>query len=587
MQNKLTYFVAGCLLFLMFLAAFFSMQKDALTFDELAHIPAGYSYLSQQDYRVNPEHPPLIKDLSALPLLFLDLNFPSESQVWKQTDSAPAWWIQFDLGTKFIYDSGNNPVEIIFWSRLPIIAILLILGFFIFKWTKELAGNLPALMALTLFVFSPNFLAHGRLVTTDVGAALGTVLATYFWLKFLYAPGRKNIILASVFLGLAMLMKFSLILLIPFFGLITIAFSLLNSGPNKLKILLNYVLKAVLIGIIALIFVIWPVYQIHTLNYPAEHQLRDTSADLAPNQMTALKNINIWMSDKPILRPIAQYMRGIMMATQRTVFGNTVYFLGEISASAWWYYFPVIYFLKVPLAFHLLTLLVLKGLILTNRRKIFLGSFKSWIKNNFTVFSLILFVLFYWLVAITSNLNIGIRHILPIFPFTYILVVLGLKKLIATSQSFKKPLLVIVLLSVIWYAGSSVSAFPNYIPYYNEAAGGQKEEYKYAVDSNYDWGQDFYKLVDFVKENNIEKIHLDYFGGESPEYWLGEKYLKLNPKEIKSPPKGWIAVSVNQLQGGTAKPVPEFDQETGYYDWLTAYNPVKKIGYTILVYYIE
>src|SRR4030042_1870231 len=128
MSNKLTYIIAGFLIFVMFLTAFFSMKETSLTFDELAHIPAGYSYLTEQDYRINPEHPPLLKDIAALPLLFLDLNFPSKDQTWLQTDSAPAWWVQFDLGTKFIYGSDNNPKEIIFWSRIPTIAIFLFLG---------------------------------------------------------------------------------------------------------------------------------------------------------------------------------------------------------------------------------------------------------------------------------------------------------------------------------------------------------------------------------------------------------------------------------------------------------------------------
>lgn len=587
MSNKLTCILAGLLILIMFGAAFLSMKKDSLTFDELAHIPAGYSYLTQKDYRVNPEHPPLIKDISAIPLTFLNLNFPSKDQVWLQENSAPAWWVQFDLGTKFIYESENNPKDIIFWARFPMIIILLILGFFLFKWTRELAGNWPALMVLTIFSFSPTFLANGRLVTTDVGAALGAVLATYFWLKFLYNPKMLNIILAGLFFGIAMLFKFSLVLLIPFFGVITIVYPLINHlSGRKFKDLLNYIFKAVLIGLIALIFVIWPIYQFHTLNYPPEQQKRDTIADLAPNQMTSLKNFNIWMSDKPVLRPFAQYLRGVMMASQRTFFGNTVYFLGEISADAWRYYFPLIFLLKVPLAFHAIIILVLAGIIyLFFKNRVLI---KSWVKENFTAFSLVIFILIYWTTAVMGNLNIGVRHLLPTFPFIYILAVLGLKEVISKAgPKIKKILITIISLLLVWYAASSILAFPHYISYYNEIAGGYQNGYKSAVDSNYDWGQDFYRLLAFVEKNNIDKIHLDYFGGESPKYWLGDKYIKLNPKEIKEPPKGWVAVSVNQLMGGIAEPVPGFDQEIGYYDWLNKYTPVARAGYSIFIYKIE
>jgi len=587
MSNRLTYIFAGLLIIIMFLTAFSSAKKDALTFDELAHIPAGYSYLTKQDYRVNPEHPPLLKDFSAIPLTFLNLNFPSQDENWLQKNSAPAWWVQFDLGTKFIYESGNNPQEVIFWSRLPMILMTLLLGLFIFKWTKELADNKTALAVLIIFCFSPSILANGRLVTTDMGAAIGTVLATYFWLKFLYKPKFLNIIFATLFFGIAMLCKFSLILLIPFFGIITIIYALIFSKPNqKMRNIFDYVVKAIFIGLMALIFIIGPIYQLHIQNYPAEQQKRDTIADLAPGELKTIKQLDIWMIDQPILRPLSQYLRGVLMASQRTIFGNTVYFLGEISSSAWWYYFPIIFLLKIPTAFLLISLMVLIGLIFLLFKHGLSG--KKWIKENFTIFSFLIFIIIYWATAIFSNLNIGIRHLLPSIPFIFMLVIIGLKYIIQSVQGKKKKLIISTgIILFIWYIISSLLSFPYYISYYNELAGGSENGYKYAVDSNYDWGQDFYRLLTFVEKNNIDKIYLDYFGGENPKYWLGEKYIQLKPKEIKKAPKGWIAVSINQLQGGIAKPVPGFDQETGFYNWLKDYEPVARMGYSIFVYKIE
>ena len=138
-----------------------------------------------------------------------------------------------------------------------------------------------------------------------------------------------------------------------------------------------------------------------------------------------------------------------------------------------------------------------------------------------------------------------------------------------------------------WYIFSSISTFPHYLSYYNKLGGGTQEGYKIAGDSNYDWGQDFYRLLAFVEKEKIEKIYLDYFGGEDEEYWLGEKYIRLNPKEIEKPPKGWLAVSVNQLMGGISEPSPHFDQETGYYDWLKKYTPLARAGHSIFIYKIE
>jgi len=121
MTQKTTNVVAFLLLSIMFISAFSSYLGDSLTMDELSHIPAGYSYLSQKDFRINPEHPPLIKDLAAFPLLFLNLNFPSDSDSWNKEVNS-----QWRYGWELLYNSGNNPEQMIFWARLPMVFVLLV-----------------------------------------------------------------------------------------------------------------------------------------------------------------------------------------------------------------------------------------------------------------------------------------------------------------------------------------------------------------------------------------------------------------------------------------------------------------------------
>ena len=591
LNNKITNLIALFLLIVMALTAFSSMKQDSLTFDELAHIPAGYSYLTKQDYRINPEHPPLIKDIPAVPLLFLDLNFPDDKPVWTQKEQAPAWWVQFDLGNQFLYHSENNPRDIIIWSRSAMILLLVFIGWFLFFWSRKLGGNLVALGTLFLFSFSPTFLAHGRLVNTDTGAVLGSLIAIFFWLKFLKEPNWKNILKAGLGFGLAMILKFSLVLLIPFFAVVTFIYVLLFSEKRKEipKQIIIYASKAVLAGLIGVVFIIWPVYQLHVLDYPPEQQLRDTIADISGHPIPLMTDINIWMTEQEPLRGLAQYLRGILMASQRTMWGNTAIFMGEISADSWLLYFPLLYLLKIPLAFHLLSFLALIGVFWKIKELIKKRNFILFIKNNFIVLAFFTWIGIYWAATLVGNLNIGIRHLLPVFLFTYIIVVLGTTKLISsiTQPKIKKMLIIFVFILFGWYAFSSLSTFPHYIPYYNELAGGTKQGHKIALDSNYDWGQDFYRFLSFVEEKKIDKIYVDYFGGEDPAYWLQEKYLKLEPKKITEPPQGWIAVSLNQLMGGVAKPADGFDQETGYYSWLEKETPVAKAGHSILIYYLD
>jgi dolichyl-phosphate-mannose--protein O-mannosyl transferase len=203
MSNRTTNIIAGALLAIMFFMAFFSMKGISLTMDELAHIPAGFSYLYAKDYRLNPEHPPLAKDLAALPLLVMGLNFPKDHPSWN-SGTNNQWW----FGNQFLFHSGNDPDKIMFFARIPMILLLVFLGWFVFCWARKLGGNRVGLLALTLFAFSPTFLAHGRLVTTDVAAALGATVATYFWIKFLKNPKASNIILAGITLGIALLLNF-------------------------------------------------------------------------------------------------------------------------------------------------------------------------------------------------------------------------------------------------------------------------------------------------------------------------------------------------------------------------------------------
>ena len=595
MSNRNTNIVASLLLTFVFFIAFFSAKDDSLTMDEVAHLPAGYSYLTQQDMRLNPEHPPLIKDLAALPLLFIKgIQFPSDIPAWK-TDVNGQW----DFGRYFLFKTGNPADKMIFWGRIPMILILLLLGFYVFKWAKELFGNKAAILALFFFSFCPNFLAHGKLVTTDVGAAFGVVFATYYFIKALKIPTIKNIIIAGLAFGVAELLKFSLILLIPLFGLMGLLWWSLNirSSPpfatlGKLT-KQGYFWQTVKTGFLVFLIgflLIWPVYQFHTLNYPKDRQVSDTEFYLKDTPEFIKKPI-VFASDKPILRPYALYFTGLSMIFHRVVGGNTTYFLGEVSNLAWRNFFPVVYVIKVPLAFHILTLITLlyaawfifRGLKKGGR----IETIKNWLKLHFPEFSMLIFIVLYWVVSIKGNLNIGIRHLLPVFPFTILLVSAVTINWLREPRLKIKCLFLAILIS--WQAASVFSIYPHFLAYFNELVDGPDNGYKYVVDSNLDWGQDLKRLTKWVNDNKIDKIYLDYFGGANPDYYLKEKFQPWwgtkNPAEL---PKGsYLAVSASFLQGGRGTRVSNFAGPDSYYLWLNKYTPIIKIGHSIFVYKIE
>ncbi len=178
-----------------------SFWDESLIVDEIPHVGAGYSYIAKGDMRLNPEHPPLAKDLAGIALKFLDLNESAfTSRHWTQDLNG-----QWDFGRLLIYNSGNDADRITHAARLPLLLFFVLSAVLLYRWTLKRYGSTGAIIALILFSFSPTVLAHGRFVTTDSAAMFGVLFATYFFLKYLRDPSVKNLFIASIVFGIALL----------------------------------------------------------------------------------------------------------------------------------------------------------------------------------------------------------------------------------------------------------------------------------------------------------------------------------------------------------------------------------------------
>ncbi|MEK7636033.1 MAG: glycosyltransferase family 39 protein [Patescibacteria group bacterium] len=622
-----------------------SLQESAIM-DELAHIPAGYGYVKYFDFRLNPEHPPLVKALAALPLLLQSasrrINFPTDSPRWQEDVNG-----QWAVGAQFLYEYGNDANKIINWSRLGPMLLTILLIIFVYIWASELIGRWWALMPAFLIALSPTILAHGHYVTTDIGATLGIFIATYYFVKLLLRQTKRNYIFAGIAFGIAQLMKFSAVLLIPFFIFLTIVFCAYKIYSHWNEALVERYKKAfisiikyfsILVSVFAVGFLlVYAVYFIFTVNYPIEKQRADTEFILSSfadgpdtkwetcnlnsdikisRRVRCLAEINIWMSQNKIFRPLGEYMLGILMVMQRSGGGNTGYFLGEVSAGGWWYYFPVVFILKEPLPSLILIFLALIlgiwNIIKNFKIRLILRNIENYIGTHLSEFSMLAFVVFYWLYSIKSPLNIGVRHIMPTMPFIYILTTSAIKKwfnlinadndriirkiIVITSNLTKiviKSSLIFVLIS--WYFIEIIFATPYYLSYFNELGGGVNNGYEYVTDSNYDWGQDMKRLKKFVENppngEKINKIAVDYFGGASPKYYLGDKFelwwsARGNPIQENIE---WLAVSINTIQSALGKLHPGQQRKSeDEYQWLQKirdpYKPEFKAGTSIFIY---
>jgi hypothetical protein len=582
-----THFIAAILLGAAGLLAIGSMWKDSAIRDEMPHIVAGYSYLTKQDYRVNPEHPPLIKELSALPLLFQNVYFPENDPAWRDNVND-----QWDLGGKFLYKYGNDADQMLFTGRIVMILVFLLGGWVLYRFTEKLTKKREiALIALALFLFSPNLMAHGRFITTDMGATVFTLFALYAYYLYLKRPDWKRYIGAGAVFGLAQLAKFNLFLLIPTFLLIAFlhGFSIYRKGKFLLAFKEAWLSVAKVIGIMAIGYLLVGVwYETHIWNMPVavQHKLIDesiTDRDLGKLGFNTLLNK---MTDVTLLRPYAQYLLGFLMVSAHTTGGHTTYFFGEIGAH-WPEYFVFAYFLKETIPAQVLFYFAAiafssTAVLMLIRKKIKIG---IWVRENAVLLGYFFFALLVFVMSSMNRLQLGIRYILPVFPFLYLFTALTIWKFSANlnrkknlGYSWASVLILIGLL--VWHVGSNVSNFPSYLPYFNELAGGSKNGWKYMVDSNVDWGQDLIRLRDYMDKNNISSIKVDYFGGGDLDYYLGGRYESWGFD--RSPARGWFAISASAIQWNTLNP-----PQKGNYHWLTDnYQPVDMIGNSILVYYV-
>lgn len=565
LSNKHTNRIATALIAVGVLLAIVSVWKDTIIIDEDPHIGAGYSYVAKQDMRLNPEHPPLAKDLAAVPLLFLNLNEGAfSSKPWVSDING-----QWEFGRRLMFNSGNDATLITHAAKLPMLLLFIIAACVLFGWARERYGNRAALIALTLFVFSPTVLAHARFVTTDIAALTGVLTATYTFLKYLKQPTRGNFWLAAVVFGLALLMKFSTILLVPFFGLVAILWNW------------KFIGRTILIMIVGFVVVVWPVYYFHVFNYPPARQHNDTQMTLRSYGNRMFAGPVVWASDKPVIRAAAQYGLGLLMVVQRSSGGNTVYFNGTVSTSAGPIYFPYVYAIKEPLPW--LILLVVAIVISLSKIQITKSKLQHWkvfVHTHIDEVAMLLWLAVYWATSIHSTLNIGVRHLLPVYPFMIILTSVVIARI--TRRSKVALWAVVVLLG--WYVVENARVFPYYLTYFNETVGGPAGGHNHVVDSNLDWGQDLGRFSSWVIERNIPKIELDYFGWADPSYYLKDRFLWLTSDKYENEAdflnnaksNGWIAVSATYLMNNYRTK----------YAWLYRHEPVAIIGNSIFVYHL-
>jgi hypothetical protein len=544
---------AGLLLSVMAAVQVLSALRENQTWDEAFELAAGYNYWKTGVYRFNLEQPPVGKLISAFPLLFLNPSIPVDHPSYTKPDDV-------EFGHEFLYRNRLAADRILFVGRLGTIGLTLFFGVVAALWCRKGFGEPSALLTLTLFAFDPNLIAHGRYATTDLAAAAFIFFACIAWIAFLERPRKSRLALAGLVLGLALATKHSALLLIP----ALLCLHGIRCWRRPANVLATWMAMA-LIAYITIVTTYAPEAKLFVpaatklgLTHPAlplAHEFINRSSIYGE----LLFQISRWLSLAP-----NSYIVGLSDFFNHNAGGHPSYLLGAFSTEGWWYYFPIVFLVKTPSAV-LLTLALLPVLAVRYCRR---GTLPlEWL--GILLPPVVLFG-----ASLSSHINIGVRHLLPVYPFLYIAIGAAVFRIIPVSLRPGAAVIISCLLIV-----ESCLTFPNYLSFFNILSGGMKSGPKYLLESNIDWGQDLKKLRAFLTPYGNAPVCLEYFGNADVEYY-GFASVGAIPWTKDAEGRERVdclgAISVNLLYG--------LYTDASAFAWLRDRKPLARVGGSIYVY---
>ena len=540
-------------------------SKKSATWDEPIHLTAGYAALARHDYRVDPTHPPFLRMWAALPLLVWHRPGMDVTSI----DRYPAAdWPNhaYDFSHEFMY-VANDADQLLYAARFMVVLLGVGLGILLFAWTYEWLGFTAALFALAFYTISPNISAHASLVTTDAGITCFIFGTIYFLWRTWRRVSAFNVAGLALFFALAMVTKFSAIALGPIVVVLLAILTLQRSSPLTLRAACGIVVLLAASSVLA----IWAVYGFRYAPSASPDWILKPREGVSAEAATFAGGVVSWI-DAHRLLPNA-YSQGLLSGIS-DAHGVRGYFAGEYSQVGWWYYFPLAFLIKTPVSF---IALAVAGLAVFVRRWRRLGL----ANEAFVIVPVVLFMG----IASASEINLGLRHILPIYPFVLLVALAGVNELWASRVLVGRIALgALALFWLVMFAG----VYPHTLTFFNSFVGGPSHGAEYLVDSNLDWGQHLKLLKEWMDENDVAHVNLAYFGRADPAYYdIDCTYLPGGPSftldSIARPQlPGYVAISETVLSGVYLQPFWRVFY-AGFHDR----QPIADIGHSIRVYWVE
>lgn len=544
--------------------AAWSLTGTSATWDEPVHLTDGYLSLTKADYRADPEHPPFARMWAALPLAVMGGITADTASI----DSVPSLrWAGLDLflyAHRFLY-VDNDADRLLYAGRFMIVMLGVLLGIMVFFWAYEWLGYWPAVVALALFLLEPNLLAHSQLVTTDLPLTTFLFGAVYFLWRFARQATRLNAAAVVVFATLAILTKFSAVLLVP------IVLLLLAVGVLARRITLMHAASLLAACAVVSFIAIWAIYGFRWApSASAGWYFHFEDSRLVRQNVPSLTELVTWIDSRHLLPNT--FTQGLLIGQAKAV-KRSAFLAGNYSEDGWWYFFPLAFLLKTPIG-----LMALAAFAVPAIRR----ARGEMLSALFVICPIVI----YFGASVGAGLNIGLRHILPIYPFVIVLAGFAASHLIARERQIGWPIIGVCLSLVVLEAGRS---YPHSLAFFNQLAGGPAGGSRYFIDSSLDWGQDLKGLKAWMTKQGVEHINLGYFGSADPKYYgIDCTYLPGSPiwllKSQIGLPKlpGYVAVSATAANGIYLE-----GNQFEFYKPLMAKQPVASIGHSIDVYWVD
>jgi len=560
--------VAGVATFILLFAIHLALTSHAntITWDEPDHIYSGYMSW-KGDFGLNPEHPPLVKLVATLPLLNMQLNVP-------ELQDRPYRLQAVHGGRDFIFK--NDADKLVFRVQMAAAIFTLLSLVFVFLTAQEMFGTTAGFIALGLLVFDPTLLAHGALVTTDAAQACFLLASIYAFYRYVKAPSAGRVAITGLAVGLALASKHSAVLVFPMLVILG-GIELFRRNAADIVSQLSVGKRAIHLGVALLIIgllsvgILWGTYGFR-------YSARGDELSLNPSMEAQLNQV----PSPTEARVLGEFAR-LHLLPESYIYGFAhvlfsadnfnSYVFGKTYPRAVWFYFPVAMLVKSSLTF--LILLVISIWVIASGR----------LQKGRELAFLLIPALIYLAASMLGGMNIGIRHILPVYIFLAILIAGATSVLIKSRRQWLYAIVVLLLFQAI----SVTRAFPSYIAYGNEAFGGPENVWRYLSDSSVDWAQQLHAVKRYTDERNIQRCWFVYFGTGVIDYdyykipckllpnvesiWLG------TPSDVTPAIDGPVFISAVSLTGFEFGPPP-----LNPYEQFKDLTPVDVIDSSVFVF---